>query len=62
MHNEQDVLHAVRLLMSLGYGKLSVTVGKCNIEEVRVEFSTRNSKDLQRIACKTLTTGLGGNA
>lgn len=62
MHNEQDVLHAVRLLMSLGYGNLSVTVAKCNIEEVRVEFSTRNTKDLHRLSCKTIATPLGGHA
>lgn len=62
MHNETDVLHAIRLLVSLGYGELTVKVTKCNIDEVRVQFATRNTKDLQRISCKTLPTGLGGAA
>lgn len=54
MHTESDVLKAVRAVVAMGHGAVTVKIHQGRVDHLETSFFTKTSHDLSRLSCRPI--------
>lgn len=60
MHTDADIMDALRLVKSMGYGHIVISVHQYAIDNLEVMVKTKTTQQLRRLQCAPLTAGARG--